>query len=445
MDINSFVLGFQKGKAIVPPAAGGGAELNIAYGDTAPEDTSKLWVKTSEPSGVIVSAKKIQHESYQMENLSQIGSITLKRERKSYPTSAAVGTKIYTIGGSTNATYGKQIESFDVETLETKNLGQILPRIKTGATCCAVGTKIYIFGGSTTGSHTDLSTDDKEILIFDTETNNITTSIKTWGNSDGGFFGSRCAAVGSVIVISGGRTKSGDTVGWITEFDTEQDKFLYNGTYMPEGTYFHGCAAVNGMVYFLGGTDVQDGNFSRTDAIYRYDIRDHSVKKVSATLPTVLTTMGCCVVENKIYLLGGYAGTSPTSSASPSSTVVCYDPTLDVATTCGAKLDYNGYNPAPMCDATASTVGTKAYLIGGIIGVNRYNAIIQYSPPLKNYVVENEKIQIVPKTTGDHFPIITADTCTVEIAVDSVLKGNPKGIGEKVEAALYKNGAWTTI
>ena len=37
MDVNSFVIGYNKGKA-------SGLGLNIAYGDTPPEDTSKLWV-----------------------------------------------------------------------------------------------------------------------------------------------------------------------------------------------------------------------------------------------------------------------------------------------------------------------------------------------------------------------------------------------------------------
>ena len=38
------------------PNAGGGGDLafNIHYGTEAPEDTSKLWVKTSEPSKVVV-------------------------------------------------------------------------------------------------------------------------------------------------------------------------------------------------------------------------------------------------------------------------------------------------------------------------------------------------------------------------------------------------------
>ena len=49
-DWPSFALGFNTGKS-----KGGGVELNIAYGDTPPEDTSKLWVKTAEPNGVLIS------------------------------------------------------------------------------------------------------------------------------------------------------------------------------------------------------------------------------------------------------------------------------------------------------------------------------------------------------------------------------------------------------
>lgn len=42
--------------------SGGGGELNIAYGDTAPEDTSKLWVKTTEPESVEISPELFGEE-----------------------------------------------------------------------------------------------------------------------------------------------------------------------------------------------------------------------------------------------------------------------------------------------------------------------------------------------------------------------------------------------
>lgn len=40
----------------------GGAKLNIAYGDTAPTDTSKLWVKTTEPESVEISPELFGEE-----------------------------------------------------------------------------------------------------------------------------------------------------------------------------------------------------------------------------------------------------------------------------------------------------------------------------------------------------------------------------------------------
>lgn len=42
--------------------SGGGGELNIHYGDTAPEDTSKLWVKTTEPESVEISPELFGEE-----------------------------------------------------------------------------------------------------------------------------------------------------------------------------------------------------------------------------------------------------------------------------------------------------------------------------------------------------------------------------------------------
>lgn len=41
---------------------GGGGELNIYYGDTAPTDTSKLWVKTTEPESVEISPELFGEE-----------------------------------------------------------------------------------------------------------------------------------------------------------------------------------------------------------------------------------------------------------------------------------------------------------------------------------------------------------------------------------------------
>ena len=50
VDVPSFALGYSAGKK--KGGSGGSMELNIAYGNTAPEDTTKMWCKTSQADGV---------------------------------------------------------------------------------------------------------------------------------------------------------------------------------------------------------------------------------------------------------------------------------------------------------------------------------------------------------------------------------------------------------
>ena len=75
---------------------GGGSELNIHYGDTAPEDTSKLWVKSEEPSNI--SFPVVWKPEQIVEGVTNTGT-TLPQAAKAIGT-AAVGTKIYLFGGT---------------------------------------------------------------------------------------------------------------------------------------------------------------------------------------------------------------------------------------------------------------------------------------------------------------------------------------------------------
>ena len=85
--------------------SGGSAALNIHYGDTAPSDTSMLWVKSEKPDICVFSPQ-----------IKTSGS--LKRGLASLPDKyvggvAAVGTKIYIFGG---AEHSNAIYEFDTET-----------------------------------------------------------------------------------------------------------------------------------------------------------------------------------------------------------------------------------------------------------------------------------------------------------------------------------------
>lgn len=74
--------------------AGSRSNLNVHYSDTAPTDTSKLWIKSTEPENI----EFIQDTEQQVQGLTTL-SATLPTAASGIGT-AAVGTKIYLFGGS---------------------------------------------------------------------------------------------------------------------------------------------------------------------------------------------------------------------------------------------------------------------------------------------------------------------------------------------------------
>ena len=113
--------------------------LNIEYGDAAPTNTSKLWIKSAKPTKIMITP-----------NVDGAGTIT--SGVGALPTGAygiacaAVGTKIYLFGGY-GVSYLNTINVFDTVTNGITTLSTTLPTATNFMACAAVGTKIYLFGG----------------------------------------------------------------------------------------------------------------------------------------------------------------------------------------------------------------------------------------------------------------------------------------------------------
>ena len=267
--------------------SGGGGELNIHYGNTAPEDTSKLWIKSEKPSNI--SFPVVWKPEQIVEGITDTGT-TLPTAANSMG-SAAVGTKIYLFGGSGENGRINTIQVFDTTNNTIQTLSTTLPTAANGIGTAAVGTKIYLFGGY---NNNNLNT----IQVFDTTNNTIQTLSTTLPTAA---YGIGTAAVGTKIYLFGGDADSGQTNA-IRVFDTTNNTIQTLSTTLPTAANSMGSAAVGTKIYLFGGS----GENGKINTIQVFDTTNNTIQTLSTTLPTAASGIRTVAVGTKIYLFGGY-------------------------------------------------------------------------------------------------------------------------------------------
>ena len=405
--------GFTKG------GSGGGAELNIAYGDTAPEDTSKLWVKTSEPSGVVVSPNDVEQILVEGESCVELDEVM--PYALGYAGCGAVGSKIYILGGRNSDGGGiNAVVCFDTKTKTFTTYTGVLGTALCGVRGATVGTKIYLIGGGSS-----IMSTSKLIRCFDTETMTITTCAAELSTA---LYGVHCGVFGRDVYVFGGRTSSYSHQTTVYKYDTVTDSITTVGA-LSKAEAMGASAIVGTTFYIFGGTNSartvkwfdtatlaaghQEIDFEFTDgaaanfgdayvyligsrggapSIYRFDTTTKTAEKIATEAPKISRCSASAKVGNKMFMFGGYDSTESSPPASTASDSV---------------LTF-------MLDA--------------------------YAP-----LVETGLLYVTSHTDVNLWSILKTDSMNVEIGIDSVYKGNDEGIGEEVEAALYKNNTWTNI
>lgn len=390
------------------PVLSSGASLNIAYGETAPEDTSKLWIKANEPDKI--TFKK------EVEGAESVSLLDEHLPDTSYFMSCAkVGDKIYLFGGGGNSTYGSAtIYVFDTKTETLTSLSTALPKGNNRMGCAVVGKKVYLFGGYN---------DRQAINVFDTETEAITTlstTVPEWLYSMG------CVAVGTKIYLLGGQGGDGYGSGsryTIRVFDTETETFATLSATLPGGQESMGCAVVGTKIYLFGGYN------SRTpkslDAIYVFDVETETSSTLSVTLPVTCRWMGCEAIGTKIYLFGG-------SSDSVINTIYVFDTEAETLAELNTTLITACYG------MSCANVGNRIYLFGG----NNLNTITKFTitAPLSQ-----GNIELQTSFLNNVFKLINTDNAQVEMGVENVYIGNENNEAELCEAYLHNGIEWAVI
>ena len=387
--------------------SGGGGELNIAYGDTAPEDTSKLWIKSEEPSNI--SFPVVWKPEQIVEDITDTGIKTLSNWGIG---SAAVGTKIYLFSGIGNSYSSKRVQVFDTktETLETLSVETYASR---DICAVAVNTKIYLFGGFS-GSFVD------SVRVFDTTTNTIqklTATIKIYTDIIS------AAAVGTKIYLFGvvGTQYGGNP---IYIFDTETNTVQSLSNILPDYNYGYGVAAVGTKIYLFGGR----GSNSVFNNIYIFDTTTNTVQSLSNILPKNLWGIGAAAVGTKIYLFGGRTGTS----GGDVNNIYIFDTETNTVQASSNVL------PKTVYYICAAAVGTKIYLFGGEgTYINPINVFTVDVPLSSNDIIVTQEYY------SRTFKVMKAPT-EVEVAVKYVYKGD-QNLAKFIDAYLYDGANWVNV
>lgn len=438
VDVPSFALGYSAGKK--KGGSGGGVELNIAYGDTPPEDTSKLWVKTSEPNKVTI---KPNPDDFQYTDELKVPQASNTAGSYAYGCCAAIGDSIYYVcGTSVSAAAGNSFLERYYKSGEVWYKQQLFTdwsKCPFNACCMVVGHIIYILGGHYySGYNLKIS---KAIYAVDTEQKThaaISTSMlpNTLARAC-------CASVGDTFegktYVFGGNTTatgSGHTDA-ILRIDHETLEATQIEAKLPEKTQMLFCAAVGTKIYVFGGHGYDSGVLN---TICCFDTETEKLEQLEETLPVPLACSACVASGENIYIFGGC-----TNDLAPSNDIYRFNTRTRKISMCNSKMSFGQ--------------------VGGCAAINESGMLLFYGGEYKNtepfiqnasnavrLFIEGEDfplvknaLQVVTSETKNIFTVAKANGFEISMGVDAVFKGDSNGVSEKIDAALYQGGEWKTI
>ena len=401
-------------------------EMNIAFGDTAPEDTSKLWIKTAKPAAVKV---KLNADFVGNEKISVgIGKLSAAVNRSGV---TVIGDKIYVIGGERgSSSYTKVIQVFDTITGITTSTS-ILSNGTGGPAVEAVGNNIYIFGGyyyETSYQSGYLSS----IYKYSTLTGIISSAVSLPKATQD----MASAVVGKNIYLFGGTYYASSKTQYsraIYVYNSDANTIQTLSATLPAGATYLAAVAVDTKIYLFGGYYAVDTIGYYLDTISVFDTENNTIRNLDVKLHTPLSRMTAAAIGTKIYLFGGYYYIGNTGYYQDA---VCVFDTLNET----IKTLDNTLLPAHSLHSGAAAVNNKIYLLGGktstisdpVVDIN--SLIVQIELPKNHILIEASGSKNIFNLLPD-----------MEIGIKNVYLGNADGLGERVPAALYKDGEWVEI
>ena len=387
-----------KASAVVNVPTSSGAELNIHYGDTAPEDTSKLWIKTTKPDSVEISPDFGYGEAIQTTGVAS-----------GFPTGTICvdGDYLYTVSENYIKKYDKNTFTFisNLVYVYNKNIYSIL--VHNGI--------LYYMEDVYTHSGFNYYYRAK-LYAYD-----LTTKKETVLKSDYKRDRARLQLYNDKLYIIGGGYMDNDSypdVSGCDIYDISKNTWETWTNYSLGGCLY-GCVIIGNNVFQFGGRTFDGDTIS--NSIYRINLDTKTVTKCNAVLPIATYDMGVSNLGNYVYLSGG----NKTSQI-----VYRYDTINDTIEQLNVTLEH--------ARATCATFfnGTELYLSGSNSIVDK----LQIDVPLSS-----TKLKIISDWLNNQFAVVNSSSARVMIGVNKAFKGDENNKAKEVTAYVHDGVNWHNL
>ena len=215
-----------------------------------------------------------------------------------------INDKVYFIkGGSKTSNAEILVYDYITNTVSNKQLTYKL----SGAFICSIDSKLYILGGkeySTSRSEWYFNT---TVRCYDSTTETITSH----GSLSKTFINGAVCSTGKKILLIGGNqgtsgTTSGDPSNSIMVYDTQPKHTFIDASMLSYKQIDSSACAIGENVYIFGGNYSNEGstNIYTTNAIQCYNTTFGNCREI-LKLNHSISRAGVCVIDGKIYILGG--------------------------------------------------------------------------------------------------------------------------------------------
>lgn len=273
----------------------------------------------------------------------------------------SAGGKLYSIGGGENASTSSTVEEYDPETQSWASRVSIpSPRVAP-----AVGEsmgKLYVIGGSSNTSETfpsPLAIVEEGLLPPSGSVLQVPT-------------GDTVTAGNGQVIIRWNPVAGATSYNLYMASNISLDRSNYAG--LADGARFVGVASphtvtglTNGRTYYFFVTAADTGRESEESfgSSATPTAPPGLLWRTRAAMPTPRLEAGAAVVNNKVYVVGGFSGSALTTTEE-------YDPATD---TWATKADMPTARRSPV----VATTNNKIYAIGGMIYVDANQVTYSYA------------------------------------------------------------------